>query len=95
MADKLAARGALSDPEMLGRLRDLCRALFAFYRDRYLPAEERPLLTGRDLVGALGLPPGPRIGALLARARTLQIEGKLTTRDEALQWAEKAAGRKR
>lgn len=49
------------------------------------PAVKPPLLTGDDLL-ALGLPPGPEIGALLAEARDLQLQDELQTRAEALAW---------
>lgn len=89
LADKSAGGGPAAEPDVQERLRDLYRALFAFYRERYLPALERPLLTGTDLTQRLQYAPGPRVGQLLQRARNLQIEGMLTTRDEALRWAEK------
>lgn len=42
-----------------------------------------PLLTGHDLIG-LGIRPGPGMGRLLNRLRDLQLEGKITTRGDAL-----------
>jgi len=42
-----------------------------------------PLVTGNDLL-ATGVPAGPALGAALARIRTLQLDGVITTRDEAL-----------
>lgn len=44
-----------------------------------------PLLNGRDLL-ALGFPAGPKMGELLTSVQTLQLEGTLTTREEALTW---------
>ncbi len=44
-----------------------------------------PLLDGRDLL-ARGIPPGPRIGQLLAEAQSLQLEGEFTSREQALHW---------
>ena len=44
------------------------------------------LLTGHDLM-SLGWPPGPALGDLLTRIQDLQLEGVLTTREEALAWA--------
>ena len=38
---------------------------------------------------AVGIAPGPRLGALLNEAYLLQLEGKLRTRDEALEWLKK------
>jgi tRNA nucleotidyltransferase (CCA-adding enzyme) len=45
-----------------------------------------PLLMGRDLL-ALGMRPGPAMGALLREIETEQLEGHLTTREEALEHA--------
>ena len=53
-------------------------------------AEERalaaapPLVTGADVMAAFGLPPGPVVGRLLARAREAQALGQVATREEAL-----------
>jgi poly(A) polymerase len=47
-----------------------------------------PLLNGDDLM-ALGLPPGPRLGGLLAEIRDRQLAGELSTADAALAFARK------
>jgi poly(A) polymerase len=44
-----------------------------------------PLATGRDVM-ALGVAPGPRIGEALRALEEEQLEGRLTTREEALAW---------
>jgi putative nucleotidyltransferase with HDIG domain len=44
-----------------------------------------PLVTGRDLI-ALGWQPGPHFGPLLESIQTAQLEGTLTTPEEALAW---------
>ena len=43
------------------------------------------LLTGHDLI-AMGFEPGPRIGEVLRALETAQLEGEVTTRDEAIAW---------
>jgi len=43
-----------------------------------------PLIRGDDLI-ALGLKPGPRMGQLLEAIQTAQLEGEVTTREEALE----------
>lgn len=48
-------------------------------------AAPSPLLLGRDVL-ALGVAPGPRVGALLRAAYELQLEGALADRDQALAW---------
>ncbi len=44
-----------------------------------------PLVRGDDLI-AFGLKPGPKFGEILEAVETGQLEGKLRTRDEALNW---------
>jgi poly(A) polymerase len=44
-----------------------------------------PLVTGRDLI-ALGWTPGPRFGTILESVQTAQLEGTLTTTEQALAW---------
>lgn len=48
-----------------------------------------PLVNGRDLL-AFGMKKGPRMGSLLKEAYLLQLERKLFTRDQALQWLREA-----
>jgi poly(A) polymerase len=51
------------------------------------PAIRPPLLTGEDLI-ALGVKPGPTMGALLAELREKQLADELTTADEARLWVQ-------
>ncbi|MHB9105911.1 MAG: CCA tRNA nucleotidyltransferase [Armatimonadota bacterium] len=87
LADKSASQGAATDPEIVENMRRLYRDLFTFHRTCYAPATAQPLLTGADLTQHLRLPPGPRVGQILRLARKLQIQGQLTSRDEAMAWA--------
>jgi tRNA nucleotidyltransferase/poly(A) polymerase len=45
-----------------------------------------PLLNGHDLL-ALGLTPGPRVGQILREVEELQLEERLKSREEALEFA--------
>ena len=47
-----------------------------------------PTLTGRDLMTALNLPPGPLVGRLLTAIGVARAEGKISTPEEALQLAQ-------
>ncbi len=47
-----------------------------------------PLLNGDDLI-ALGMKPGPALGALLAEIRERQLQDELKTKAEARRWARK------
>jgi len=50
------------------------------------PQIRPPLLTGHDLI-ALGMQPGPALGALLAEIREKQLQDELTTKAAARKWA--------
>ncbi|HJT80808.1 MAG TPA: HD domain-containing protein, partial [Chthoniobacterales bacterium] len=44
-----------------------------------------PLVRGDDLI-AMGLKPGPQFGEILEAVETRQLEGALTSREQALEW---------
>ena len=46
-------------------------------------AVPQPFLRGGDIL-ALGVPPGPKVGFLLKYAADLQLDGIVTTREDAL-----------
>ena len=49
------------------------------------PIIPQPLLTGKDLI-ELGWSPGPDLGQTLNSVQDMQLEGKLNSKDEALNW---------
>lgn len=49
------------------------------------PMVPPPLATGRDLI-ELGMKPGPTFATVLESLETMQLEGALKTREEALEW---------
>jgi len=53
--------------------------------------EPPKLVDGDDLMSALGIPPGPRLGELLELVREAQAAGELTTREEAIALARREA----
>ncbi len=55
---------------------------------KHQPAIRPPLLTGNDLI-ALGMKPGPALGALLAEIRELQLADELKTSREAKAWVKR------
>lgn len=64
--------------------------------DRYLNPQDEvayptPLVTGKDLLESVSLSPSPLIGELLTEIQVAQIEGKVTTVEEALLLAERLA----
>ncbi len=76
-ADCMASHGNLE-------LHAFCRERLAQYARE--PARPKPLLGGNDLI-ALGLEPGPVFKEILEAALDEQLEGKISTKDEAIAWA--------
>jgi poly(A) polymerase len=69
---------------------DLSRYEFVSEKLRTTPPEQirpEPLLTGWDLI-ALGYIPGPRFKVMLAAAEDAQLEGRLQSREEAVEWVQ-------
>jgi putative nucleotidyltransferase with HDIG domain len=62
----------------------LVRELLAGWEIQRASSRREPLLRGGDVMARFGLPPGPEVGRLLARAREAQDLGLVSTRDEAL-----------
>ena len=73
------------DPQLDRYLAFLRRMLR--YRFEESPRRGRPpLIRGRDIMEAFGLPPGPSIGLLLERIQEAEAEGKFQTRAEGLSY---------
>ena len=58
--------------------------LFKKYFEHPKKIQPTRLITGRDVMDELGLPPGPTIGELLEAVAVAQVEGKVTDRQSAL-----------
>ncbi len=74
------AAGVGVDPGALDATTELARSAG---REIFEPP---PLLRGDDVATALGLAAGPELGVAIRRLRRRQIEGRVTTREEALAW---------
>lgn len=78
---------ALHRMDCLASHRDL--SLYVFAREHFETAEPenirpKPLVTGDDLIG-LGYRPGPRFKTMLSMAEDAQLEGRVASREQALQ----------
>ncbi|MBD3347083.1 MAG: HD domain-containing protein [Chitinivibrionales bacterium] len=82
--DCLASHGDLENYEFLKEKKQELTA------EMIKPA---PFLRGKDLIDA-GLTPGPLFGKILKQAYDLQLEERITTRDEALEWLHKTIEKK-
>jgi poly(A) polymerase len=80
--DCLGSHGRLAVYEFLaGQVREL----------EHRPQIRPPLLTGTDLI-AMGMKPGPDLGALLAEVRDKQLQDELTSPEEARRWIKRRWG---
>jgi poly(A) polymerase len=88
LADYLAARGpGLRQHEWS----EHCRVIDHILREgaeRNGPEPPTPLINGHDIMAALCLSPGPKIGALLDLVREAQAGGEIDTREEAMELVE-------
>jgi poly(A) polymerase len=87
LADSLAARGEEKPADLETHLIALWEKALAIREEVVRPLQKaRPLITGQDLID-LGLSPGPFFKTLLSDIQEERLEGKIATREEALQWA--------
>jgi putative nucleotidyltransferase with HDIG domain len=89
LADHLATYNGPGEESSWLQLLKLISALFDYYFEGYEETIKPPLLVnGNDLMEYLGLVPGPEIGRILGQIEENQATGDITTREEALQFAE-------
>jgi poly(A) polymerase len=70
---------------MLDNYEFLVRKREEFANEPIIPP---PFVRGDDLI-ALGFKPGPKFGEILEAVETRQLEGRLRTREEALEWVKR------
>ncbi len=86
IADAAGTDGRGPEGVYRGATRALLDSLLAGEAPAAREAAEPPLLRGEDVMDALGLASGPRVGAVLRRAREAQALGAIRTRDDAIAW---------
>jgi len=88
LADVRATRANDLSVEAWGVYLDVARILLEHYWEKPEEVVAPPrLLDGNDLMKALTLAPGPLVGQLLETIRENQAAGKITTKEEALEFA--------
>ena len=89
LADSLAAQGEEKPADLETHLIALWEKALEVREEVVRPLQKaRPLITGQDLID-LGLLPGPLFKTLLSDIQEERLEGKISTREEALQWAQR------
>jgi len=85
LADRRAGGGERFD-ERLARLERLAaRLMGVFISEGEAVISPSPLLSGHEVMEILGLRPGPRVGSVMKWLTRLQVEERLTQRDEAVE----------
>jgi putative nucleotidyltransferase with HDIG domain len=85
MADYLATYGVnLEQNEWIAYLETIQALLEHFYLHYETAIAPPPLLSGHDVMRQFALEPGPQIGDILEHVREAQVEGQVSTTEEAL-----------
>ncbi len=85
LADQLATRGPMLARQHWRDYLALTGELLEHYYHKPQVAVSPPVLvTGQDVMWALGIEPGPRVGCLLEAVREAQADGLVQTKDEAI-----------
>ncbi len=88
-ADFLAAKGPRLDPANWAAYAERIHGILVAYYSRVSEAPAPRIVDGHDLMGALGLEPGPIIGRLMETLREAQAAGEIETRPQAIALAGK------
>ena len=92
LADYLATHAPAPDRTGWERLRQATHALLqAFFRERTERVNPTPLLNGRQVMTALGLAPGPKVGELLEELLEAQATGAIHSEEDAMTWLRQQA----
>jgi tRNA nucleotidyltransferase/poly(A) polymerase len=86
VADRLATRGRKAEPAIAAHL-EVAREVLAHAFAERAAGPRAPLIAGDELAAAVGIRPGPELGALLRALEEERYAGQVTTREEAIAWA--------
>ncbi len=88
MADALAGKGDNRPDKIEQEIAELFTRLYQVWQERVMPIRNvPPLITGNDLITELDLQPGPLFRELLELIEEAHLEGKITSRAQALDLA--------
>jgi poly(A) polymerase len=73
-------------PGDLKRIIEVSEELLRYYHDEFSKKPQRPLIDGKEIMEALGIPEGEAVGNLLAQLREAEISGRVKTKEEALKF---------
>ncbi len=90
LADMLAKRAGPPDQaDWLGLLEVNRQLLDAWYNHREERVNPPRLIDGNDLMKVLSIPPGPAVGKALVAITEAQVEGKVHSREDAVEFIQR------
>ena len=95
LADHLAARGPMLDPDQWRKHVEVTQYILSKWFEEKATIVPPKLIDGHILMEKLGLSPGPQIGQLLESVREAQAAGEIQTAEEAIDFVERQLGRNR
>ena len=72
--------------EKVKKIRMITEVLLRYYFEEFTRRPGKPLLTGKQIMETLEIPPGELVGALLEKLREAEISGQVRSRREAMQF---------
>jgi poly(A) polymerase len=91
IADQRATRGPLATAESRKKHEKVAFALLKKYFEKLKETPFKRLIDGKDLIGKLRLRPGPVFSVVLNAVEEAQVEGRVTTKAQALVLARRVA----
>ncbi|MDI6755292.1 MAG: hypothetical protein QME78_12975 [Thermodesulfobacteriota bacterium] len=73
-------------PGDLGKIKEVAGELICYYHEEFSRKPQKPLLDGREIMEAFGLPQGKAVGNLLAQLREAELAGMVRSREEAIEF---------
>ncbi len=68
------------------KIKKIIDDLVRFYIEEFTQKSAKPLVDGKEIMGALGIPQGKVVGTVLNKLKEAEISGRVRTREEALQF---------
>lgn len=68
------------------QIEEIQKEFYAAHENEDVPSKTPELLSGSEIMNMLDLEPGPKVGELKQALRDKQMNGKIKTREEAVEW---------
>ncbi len=93
LANALASSGLELRSSMLAKMKGegkkikkITDDLVRFYTEEFTQKSPKPLVDGKEIMAALGIPQGEVVGTVLSKLKEAEISGRVRTKEDALQF---------